>query len=614
MTVVSRAPRLIALVLVGLAAACGREAREPVEVDLTEFGVVLAEDGTRRPVTVETAGRYRRLVEPAGAELDFVVRLPADARLRFTLDPQTPPEAFAISRRSDGAARPVRVRSLAAGDWEASIDGEEGSIVRLRLENRGTRPLRWWSPRLVGTTRVTGPILGASLRPKPGPLNVIVLLVDALRADHLSLLGYRRETTPELERLAARHGLVFEHAYSAGPSTPNSIPSLFTARYASALGINFRATTGGTDRTLAEVLSRGGVRTAAFVANPLLREAFGYGRGFGHYEIVRSTEETPAYPHVATLVDRALEYVSVNRDTSCFVYLHAMDVHTPFEPPPPFRGRFADDGLVPPARPARWPESERVLASMLAAPGPWLIAGGGFELNSADEQTRYDESLASVDAEIGRLVRGLDALGLGDRTAIVVTADHGEALGTEDDGRFLHGHALYEELVHVPLVALLPWLEGERRVIDVMSLVDVAPTLVDMVGLAPPESFAGTSLFRPGTIVAPPLALFERLDAQWTTSQILGPGRFGVAEWGVREGRWKLLMDDARIRLFDLPSDPKEIEDVAAANPDMTAYLADLVARRSPAITRRERVPLVDPSAGDAPSLTEALKALGYIQ
>jgi arylsulfatase len=615
---VTRAIRRHSLVgLFCVAVACDRVPREPVEIDLTSFGLAYV-DGESQPLDVEETGGHRRIVEQPGRSLELFVRLPHDARLRFTIDPRTPADAFAIVVRSGDRERPARVRRIAEGDWEATLDqAEEGAIVRLRLENRGTTTLEWWAPRVVGTVAPRTPILSPADRPPAGvPLNVVFVLVDALRADHLSLLGYRRPTTPELARLAAEHGIVFEHAYSAGPSTPNSIPTLFTSRYPSVVGINVGvgAGTTATERTIAEAFSLGGVRTAAFVANPLMLEGFGYRRGFGAYEILRRTDAESRFMRADTMVDRAVEYLSVNRDASSFVYVHVMDVHTPFDPPPPYRGRFANDGIARPTKPRRPPEVWPQAPIEVAVPerqGPLRPID---RTQEDTDPTHYDEAIAWVDAQIGRLVRRLYELGIGDRTVVVVTADHGEALGNEDDGRFLHGHAVFEELAHVPLVLWLPWLAQGRRVDEIVSLIDLAPTLLDLTGVAIPPSFAGTSLFRTRPSADPPAALLERLDLKWTSRHMLGPSQYGVVEWALREGSWKLIMDETRVRLFDLAADPKETTDVRDAHPDVTGYLVGRTARLSPGLSRRERPPTVDPSGGAAQSLTEALKALGYLR
>jgi arylsulfatase len=611
--VIARRRVLPIVPLLGLLAACVacHDAGVPVELDLASTAATLV-DGVPQAVTVETAGDHRRVVTKPGEMVEYVVRVPRDPVVRFTLDPRVTADAFAITVGAGEAEHVARARSDGKGDWTADVDlGAPGDLVRLRFQNRGTAPLAWWGLQLTGRVEPRPPVLPADARPPTGlPINVVVLVSDALRADHLSLYGYRRPTTPELAKLASQHGIVFDHAYATGPSTPSSIPSLFTSRPPSALGLNFRAMAGGGTRTLAEALNLGGVRTAGFVGNPLLLPDFGYARGFGAFEIVRSDGDKPRYPRAETFVDRALEYLSVNRDAQSFVYLQVMDTHTPFDPPSPQRGRFAGEGPPRPTTPMRATDAPLPIPSSMV--GPWAP---DVHVDPEDfDPDHYDEAILYVDEQIGRLVRGLETLGIADRTALVVTADHGEALGAEDDGNHLHGHALYEELVHVPLVFLLPWVHGARHVTEVASHLDLAPTLVDLVGFPMPQGFIGTSHFQSRVAAEPPAAFLERLVQHWTTHKVLGSGEFGVAEWGIREGRWKLLLENGRVRLFDLSADPKETSDVSGRHPEITAYLAGRIARTSPGFTQRDRPPIVDPAAGGLERpLSDALKALGYI-
>jgi arylsulfatase A-like enzyme len=355
-------------------------------------------------------------------------------------------------------------------------------------------------------------------------------------------------------------------------------------------------------------LDLAGFQTAAFVGNPMLLGDYGYGRGFGTYEIVWGDHGRPHLASARALVDRALEYLSVNRAASSFLYVHLMDTHTPYAPAPPHRDRFVGTGGPRAPTPARVVEEVPWLP---LAPSMQSLFGEGLTPDQFDPD-RYDEAIATVDAEFGRLVDGVAALGLGERTLFVLTADHGEALGLEDDGRRIHGHALFEELVHVPLVVVAPWLAGGRRVAEVVGLIDVAPTLLDLVGGAIPDTFLGQSLFVSPPPLEPPAALVERLEPRWNRTVVFGAGRHGVAEWGFREDRWKLLLDPQRVRLFDVVADPKETRDVAAAHPDVVGYLAQRLGQASPSL-RGVAAPVVDPSA-DGPRLKDALRALGYME
>lgn len=604
----------------------------PVELDLTATTMTLA-DGRPHAIEVDTTSGSRRLVAPPGAAIDLYVRAPGDAQLRFTLEPQVPEAAFGVSWQSGGRDRTLTPRRAPEGEgnWQVALDAEDGALVRLRLENRGTVPLPWWGIRLSGTAPAQPPLLDAQVRATPGsPLNVVLVLSDAMRADHLGLYGHWRRTTPELIRLAADHGIVFEHAYSTGPSTPNSVPGLFESRPASAVGIALTPQSGRSDRTLAEAFSLVGVRTAAFVGNPLLMEKLGYSRGFATYESIPSNRGTDRFVRADVLVNRVIEYLSVNRDASSFVYVHFMDTHNPFDPPPPFRGRFANTESQRPPLPRRStapsalpppppPKSDTPTPVFLPTepdqhPGPWKTETPTDVQKRADnlDPVHYDEAIAYVDSEISRMMRLIDALGVAKRTVVVLIADHGEALGPEDDGTQLHGHSLYEELAHVPLVVLVPWLPAGRRIPDVVSLVDLGPTLLDLAGVPIPASFTGTSFFAERHAAEPRGAMLERLNAPWLTTTYIGPG--SVVEWAMREGPWKLLLEQPRARLFDLSADPKETTDVSRAHPELAGYLAGRIARLSPALGGQGAATETMPAGELERPLTDALKQLGYIQ
>jgi arylsulfatase A-like enzyme len=220
---------------------------------------------------------------------------------------------------------------------------------------------------------------------------------------------------------------------------------------------------------------------------------------------------------------------------------------------------------------------------------------------------RYDEAVAYTDHVFGRFVDALGELGLADRTIVVFTADHGEPLGQR--GQLFHGTSLHEELVHVPLVMLLPAARRGARVGAVVSSMDLAPTLVDLAGIPTPQRFVGRSLLQSRTRQRPPSAFGEQPPFPW------GPKVEGRPYlWYAREGRWKLLMDPNRVALYDLSTDPGESKDVSAERPIETGYLVG-------ALTERVQLLRGGPPAGPAAlrpearrKLDSALRALGYVE
>ncbi|UCE85341.1 MAG: sulfatase [Deltaproteobacteria bacterium] len=567
--------RLLGALLCGAGFACAERAGEPVEVPLTELASQAP--GAAR---VEGEGELRRLVQPAGESIDLYLRLPRASRLHFEMVPELPSQAFAIHVATDADRQTLEPERAGANRWDADLSELAGRAVRLTLENRSGGPIGWIRPRVAGRARARPAALGASARPPDPPINVILYVVDTLRLDRMSVYGYARPTTPELARWAER-GALFRSAYAPGSKTPPTITALFASRHPDELGARLRPD-GPAPHTLAERFREAGYATAAFQANFTLRPALGYARGFDEYRILKRTDSgKPRKVDAAELHAHVLAWLRERGEQPFFAYVQSMDVHYPYAPPDAFRARFAprDAGDAPkPPAPDAPPDAQ--LAT-------WYLPN------------LYDASVAYADHEIGALLDALAALPFAHRTAVVITSDHGEPLGQRGD--VYHGHSLYEELVHVPLLVLLPWRREPVRVEEIVSLQDLAPTLLDLAGLAVPDAYAGRSLLRPPDLLEPPSAVGSK-DAE---------------AWYIREGRWKLLLDDAGARLFDLRADPHELRDVSAQHPVTAGYLTARLMRRTPAFLDTWEAPGPMDSGLDAEeraSLEEALRALGYIE
>jgi len=376
---------------------------------------------------------------------------------------------------------------------------------------------------------------GTSRRP-----DVVWVVLDAAGARHFSFLGAPRQTTPAISALARDpKSRVFERAYSQWPSTLGSTASFLTGLYPPPDQIP----NGFAAPTIALQLSEAGWRTAAFSENPFVARGYGFARGFDLFDEV-PPQEPEAHAIVsqsrrdtARTIDRAVEWLSVDGGEPSFVYLHLLPPHAPFDAPAPFAGRFRSSDY-------RGPFDGRVP----------LIADVFFGKASASEEDLvqlsdlYDENLSFVDYHVGRLLDWLRDQERLDRTLFILSADHGEAFG--EHGAFLHGTSLHDEQIHVPLVVRFPAEVpvGSRRVAQPVELVDVVPTILDVVGL-PDRALPGTSLRRrsEGDPARPGLARawLARKDERW---------RMGVAgdtKWIVRKGEAPVL--------YDLRSDPDEL-------------------------------------------------------
>ncbi len=293
--------------------------------------------------------------------------------------------------------------------------------------------------------------------------NVLLVSIDTLRADHLGAYGYAEAETPRLDQIA-REGIRFAQVVSPMPLTLPAHTSLMTAVPTSVHGIrdNGAFELSAETSTLAEQLRAAGYQNGAFVGSFVLHSRWGLSRGFAHYDDrfeygvaggVPGQVERPA----EAVVDAALSWLTEPREAPFFSWVHLFDPHSPYAAPEPYGSRYID-------RP-------------------------------------YDGEIAYTDAQVGRLLDGIDAAGLLDNTIVVVTADHGEGLG--EHGEPGHGLFLYDTTVLVPLIIRLPdRLLAGREVAEQVRLIDIAPTLVELTGAALPDSTESTTnrpSFRPNT-------------------------------------------------------------------------------------------------------------------
>jgi arylsulfatase A-like enzyme len=367
-------------------------------------------------------------------------------------------------------------------------------------------------------------VIGA---PEAPPRRVVVLAVDTLRPDHLGAHGYARDTSPELDALAAR-SVVFERAWAPAPRTRPSFRSATTGRGAlDAVGAP----------TLGEVFAAEGFATAGIVANIHLNHRFGFDRGYDWWRL-----DTAA--RAGDQVDAALAWLGANAHRDTFLFLHIMDPHLFYDPPPPYDTAFvaAPDPTLPPSF-NRW----GVLG--------WIARDEVTEARAAHVTGLYDGEIAYTSAQIGRLVEGIDALP--GTTALVFHTDHGEELF--EHGGFEHNHALWEEVVRAALwIRLPPPHEATAlRSEEPVALWDIAPTLYELAGVGSPPPSDGRSLL--------PLALGAD-PGGWDRPLPIGHLMYDVEQWGVvwRGHKYAIETTSGRERLYDLAADPGERVDLAA--------------------------------------------------
>ena len=457
---------------------------------------------------------------------------------------------------------------------------------------------------------------GAAAPPATRP-NVLLVVIDTLRADRLGVYGNTRGLTPFLDALAAR-GYVVRRARAQAPWTNPSVASILTSRYQSQHGVvDYRSVLPAAELTLAEVLKADGYATAAFSSNGLIGESLGFGQGFDRFEAhLLVTGDDPTYLRIPVRADRigaeALAWLDgVRRDgpakAPIFLYLQLMEPHSPYAPPPALLERVR--GSAPPV------DLRRASEAMYIDTGTPV---GAVELDEIRDA--YDASVLAVDEALSAFFAALEARGFFENAIVVVTADHGEEF--QEHGGRGHGKTLFDEAIHVPLLVLATGRAGSGVVERLVSSVDVAPTILELAGLPVPSRFAGVSFaadMNAGMWSRLRRALGRlagRGPAPASYSELLAPPGEESARGTGHERA--LVLDDLKLvrwrdgeqRFYDLEVDPGEQEPNIVEDPDR----ARLEGRLAEVQAHAERDP--SPAEVQMPDARtrEALEALGYVQ
>jgi arylsulfatase A-like enzyme len=341
---------------------------------------------------------------------------------------------------------------------------------------------------------------------------------------------------------------------------------------------------------LAEVMAAHGYRTVAFTGGGHVSAKFGFGRGFERYD-----EDIRGFGSTFGPVE---EWVRGIEDESFFLFLHSYDIHLPYDPPAPFDSMFTAAGYDGPVR----GDTTKELAQKVRRRKDYENFTGSVDVPLADQRQfsdLYDGGIRYTDQYVARLVSLLRELDLWNRTVVVLFSDHGEEFW--DHGSVAHGHTLYQELIHVPLVFYVPGLKG-LRVDAAVGLVDVAPTLLELAGIEAPETFLGNSLL-------PGMQGTENFEARDQISEI---GR----QRSLTRLPWKIIVDlkTGSLELYDVVEDPGETRRLESEHPEMAA---ELNARLLEILAGSEDADLDMDAAAEKvqdAELREQLRALGYIE
>jgi len=279
-------------------------------------------------------------------------------------------------------------------------------------------------------------------QPKTSPKSkVLFITIDALRADHLSCYGYRRQTSPIIDTLASQ-GTLFTQAIAQASYTPPSVASILTSKYPYQHKVLFPVNSYLKEQfvTLAEILKNHNYSTAAITPNFILEPQFGFRQGFDFCSMVTPEDKQ---------TDVALDWIKQHKNNSFFAWIHYMSAHAPYAPPAPYNKIFINDDYS-----VQDKESLKMVDDITGLGGiPRHVAMG----NITDKDfyiSLYDGAISFADYQVGRLLKGIEELGIADNTLIILSTDHGEALG-EHGYYFSHGHTLYDSLIRIPLIIKL---------------------------------------------------------------------------------------------------------------------------------------------------------------
>ncbi len=446
---------------------------------------------------------------------------------------------------------------------------------------------------------------------------VLLISIDTLRPDRLGLYGAARNTSPELDRLA-RDSIVFETAIASSPWTIPSHATMLTATYPQAHGANAQTPIPSSVTRLAEALTTAGWQTAGFVDTPYLGHKFGFDQGFEHYD-----DDAPPRGDfrrgARVLRQRALDWLARTDERPAFVFWHIMDVHGPYWAPAPFGGRFRDR-LAPPSSPDPRLEQLRRLEyhDYLR-----LDRFASFD----DLVAAYDEGIAATDAAIGGLLQCLRDAGLYEDAVIVVTSDHGESF--LDHGVWVgHGLFLTDDEIRVPLIVKLPRnRHAGTRVEDVVGLIDLAPSILEVVGAQKPASFQGRSFLSAAGEPTSPREAIQGSSGN-TGAAFLRTSRIKYIAPATISRR-KLVDDVLKMQadvslpldvlveeqIYDLRRDPAELDPASGTSEILTTLRALVEAHAAASKARLAGSAPDEASSPDlSPEVKERLRALGYAQ
>jgi choline-sulfatase len=497
--------------------------------------------------------KRKAILLPAPASLTYYVDVPKDAKLNLGLGAgdaakggNAKPAVSAQIRVTpeSGKARDLWQGALSSTwqEQQLSLSAYAGSVVKLEISASGDGSAAFSAPTITVPQENTA-------QAKAPAKSVIVLLIDTLRADHLSAYEKRsRVKTPVLDAFAGE-AAVMESAQSPENWTKPSVASVLTGLWPMSHGTK-QSEAKLSDKALmvSEVFKAAGFQTASFIANGYVSDKFGFDQGWDFYtNYIRENRSTTA----EKVFKEAADWVEKHKDKRFFLYVHTIDPHVPYSPPEEFLKMYQTEPYSGQVKPRLTPD---LLEKAKRVP-PKVTFN---DKDRAYLEALYDGEISYHDKYLGVFVERLKKLGLYDQVVFVITADHGEEF--YDHNSYGHGHSVYQELLHVPFMVRWPGTVSPQRVATTVSTVDISPTVLTAAGVAVPDVMEGTDRVPQllGALPsAPPVAFSDFLDDRRV----------------IRAGRWKLILSGLRATFFDLKSDPGEkVELDLASHPIALRY------------------------------------------
>lgn len=430
----------------------------------------------------------------------------------------------------------------------------------------------------------------------PSKPNVVLVLMDTLRAQQLGAYGYtKRKPSPNIDRFAAA-SVVWENTSSPNAWTVPSVASIFTGvdpqahrtlRYQQTQHVEMDTLSTAHD-TLAEQMKAGGYNTAAFLKSVVIDSSRGFSQGFDLFKVVEPSRDQAWGDSAKQLNDAAIPWLATQKGATkpFFLYMHFMDVHSPYKAPQAYYDKYKGSYAGP------FDGAHAAIETAIKAGKPPSAE------DWAHLEALYDAELEYFDDQFQRLLDGLAANGLDQNTIVVLTGDHGEAFWEHQNA--FHGN-LYQENTHVPVIVRGPGLKGSRLAGYTQSI-DIAPTLADLAGVPKGKHWMGTSqadAMRNRKAAAPGVVYSEYIDQRMVVEAATG---------------LKLILNDGPVRLYDLKKDPHEANNLAAARPDDVTRLRGLLDARFAAGRALGQTFPTEQARELSAEEVEMLRQLGYVE